>query len=109
MVYTGVEKQIRGLGGSLEPPGLLPMHLHTVYMEYSECLPTLLNPWLRGPVSPRCTPTSGRVRGPTGRTTRSAPTAARARPTARGRSATATPGSTRAPPTPVSLEQFSAV
>jgi hypothetical protein len=22
-------------------------------MEYSECLPTHLNPWLRGPVSPR--------------------------------------------------------
>ena len=39
-----VEQQIRGLGGSLEPPGPLPMHLHTVYMEYSECLPTLLNP-----------------------------------------------------------------
>jgi hypothetical protein len=38
------EKQIRGSGGSLEPPGPLPMHLHTVYMEYSECLPTLLNP-----------------------------------------------------------------
>ena len=38
------EKQIRGSGGSLEPPGPLPMHLHTVYMEYSGCLPTLLNP-----------------------------------------------------------------
>ena len=25
-------------------PGPLPMYLHTVYMEYSECLPTLLNP-----------------------------------------------------------------
>jgi hypothetical protein len=54
-VPTG-EKQIRGSGGSLEPPGPLPVHLHTVCMEYSECLPTLLNPfpWLRGPVSPRC-------------------------------------------------------
>jgi hypothetical protein len=31
-------------GGSLEPPGPLPMHLHTMYMEYSECLPTLLTP-----------------------------------------------------------------
>jgi DNA repair exonuclease SbcCD ATPase subunit len=36
------EKQIRGSGGSLEPPGPLPMHL--VYMKYSECLPTLLDP-----------------------------------------------------------------
>jgi hypothetical protein len=26
------------------------MPLHTVYMEYSECLPTRLNSWLRGPV-----------------------------------------------------------
>jgi hypothetical protein len=31
-------------GGSLEPPGPLPMHLHTVHMEYSQCLRTLLNP-----------------------------------------------------------------
>ena len=38
------EKHIRGSVGSLEPPGLLPTHLHTVYMAYSECLPTLLNP-----------------------------------------------------------------
>ena len=35
------EKEIGGSGGSLEPPGTLPMHLHTVYMAYSECLPTL--------------------------------------------------------------------
>jgi hypothetical protein len=42
-VHTG-GKQMRGPGGSLEPPGPLPTHLHTVYMEYSECLPTLLNP-----------------------------------------------------------------
>jgi hypothetical protein len=35
------EKQIGSLGGSLEPPGPLPMHLHAVYMECSECLPTL--------------------------------------------------------------------
>ena len=34
------EKQMRGSGGSLEPP----MHLHTVYMGFSGCLPTLLNP-----------------------------------------------------------------
>ena len=45
------EKQIRGSGGSLEPPGPLleppgPLltHLHTVYIAYSECLPTRLNP-----------------------------------------------------------------
>jgi hypothetical protein len=38
------EKQIAGAGGSLDPPGPLPMHLHTVYMVYSECLPALLNP-----------------------------------------------------------------
>jgi hypothetical protein len=38
------EKQIRGSGGSLEPPGPLPMHLHTVCVAYSECLPILLNP-----------------------------------------------------------------
>ena len=29
------------------------MHLHTVYMEYSECLPTLLTPWLSGSYHPR--------------------------------------------------------
>ena len=38
------EKQIWGSGGSLEPPGPLPMHLHTVYMACSECVPTRLNP-----------------------------------------------------------------
>ena len=45
------EQQIGGSGGSLEPPGPLleppgPLltHLHTVYMDYSECLPTRLNP-----------------------------------------------------------------
>jgi hypothetical protein len=43
------EKHIRGSGGSLDPPGPLPMHLHTVHnlwstLEYSERLPTLLNP-----------------------------------------------------------------
>ena len=32
-----------GSGGSLEPPGPLT-YLHTVYMAYSECLPTRLNP-----------------------------------------------------------------
>ena len=38
------EKQIGGPGGSLEPHGPLPMHLHTVFMTYSECLPTILTP-----------------------------------------------------------------
>jgi hypothetical protein len=45
------EQQIGGSGGSLEPPGPLlespgPLltHLHTVYIAYSECLPTRLNP-----------------------------------------------------------------
>jgi hypothetical protein len=27
-----------------EPPGPLLTHLHTIYMAYSECLPTRLNP-----------------------------------------------------------------
>jgi hypothetical protein len=36
-------KERGGSGGSLEPCGPLPMHLHTVYMAYSGCLPTLLN------------------------------------------------------------------
>ena len=34
------EKEIRGSGGSLEPPGHLLAQLHTVYTAYSECLPT---------------------------------------------------------------------
>jgi hypothetical protein len=38
------EKEIRGSGGSLDPPGPLLTHLHTVYIAYSECLPTRLNP-----------------------------------------------------------------
>ena len=38
------EEQIRGSGGSLEPPGPLPTHLHTVHMAYSECLRTRLDP-----------------------------------------------------------------
>jgi hypothetical protein len=45
------EQQIGGSRGSLEPPGPLldppgPLltHLHTVFMAYSECLPTRLNP-----------------------------------------------------------------
>ena len=38
------EQHRGGPGGSVEPPGPLPMHLHTVYMECSECLPTILNP-----------------------------------------------------------------
>jgi hypothetical protein len=38
------EKRIRGSGGSLEPPGPLLTHLHTVYVAYSEGLPTRLSP-----------------------------------------------------------------
>ena len=38
------EKEIGGSGGSLEPPGPLFTHLHTVYMGCSERLPTRLNP-----------------------------------------------------------------
>ena len=38
------ERHMRGSGGSLEPPGPLPMHLHTVHTEDSECLPTLFEP-----------------------------------------------------------------
>jgi hypothetical protein len=38
------EKEIGGSGGSLGSPGPLLMHLHTVYMLYSECLPTRLKP-----------------------------------------------------------------
>ena len=34
----------RGFRGSLGPPGPFFTHLDTVYMEYSKCLPTLLNP-----------------------------------------------------------------
>jgi hypothetical protein len=37
------EKEIGGSGGSLEPPGPLLSHLHTVYLAYSKCLPTRLN------------------------------------------------------------------
>ena len=37
------EIEMGSAGGSLEPPGPLT-HLHTVYMAYSECLPTRLNP-----------------------------------------------------------------
>jgi hypothetical protein len=31
------------LGLFLEPPGPLPTHFHTVYIAYSECLPTRVN------------------------------------------------------------------
>jgi len=31
-------------GVHLKLPGPLPMHLHTAYVEYYECLPTLLDP-----------------------------------------------------------------
>ena len=48
---SGREQQIGGSGESLEPPGPLLeppgpllMHLHTVFMAYSECRPTRLNP-----------------------------------------------------------------
>ena len=34
-----MQKQIRGSGGSFEPPGPLLTHPHTVYMAYSEGLP----------------------------------------------------------------------
>jgi hypothetical protein len=37
------EKQIWGSEG-LTTPGPLSMQLHTVFMEYAECLPTLLTP-----------------------------------------------------------------
>jgi hypothetical protein len=47
------EKEIAGSGGSLEAPGPLLTHIYTVNMESSECLPTRLNPWLRGRVAPR--------------------------------------------------------
>jgi len=51
--WSGIrEQQMGGSGGSLEPPGPLLMHLHTVYMAYSERLPTRLTPWLRGIISP---------------------------------------------------------
>jgi hypothetical protein len=43
-VVRGGEQHIGGAWCSLEPPGPLLMHLHTVYMECSECPPTLLNP-----------------------------------------------------------------
>jgi hypothetical protein len=43
-----VEQGERVRGGSraltCTPSGSLPMHLHTVYMAYSECFPTRLNP-----------------------------------------------------------------
>jgi hypothetical protein len=51
LAAEGREKQIGGSGGSLEPPGPLleppgPLltRLHTVYIAYSEWLPTRLNP-----------------------------------------------------------------
>ena len=58
------EQQIGGSGGSLEPPGPLPTHLHNVYMEYSECLPTRLNPLAeRTCFSQACGRCSGQDRG----------------------------------------------
>ena len=38
------ETEVGVSGGPPEPPGRLITHLHTVYMEYSERLSTLLNP-----------------------------------------------------------------
>jgi hypothetical protein len=38
------KEEIGGSGGSLVTPGPLLTHLHTVYMAYSGCLPTHLNP-----------------------------------------------------------------
>ena len=38
------DRGFTGSGGSLEPPGPLPTHLHTVYMAYSACRPPRLNP-----------------------------------------------------------------
>ena len=50
---TGREKEIRGSGGSLEPPGLfLRTSIPFIWHILSACLPTC-TPWLRGPVSPR--------------------------------------------------------
>ena len=41
-VHNG--EKLRGSSCSLESPGPLTIHIHTeVYMEYSECLPTLFN------------------------------------------------------------------
>jgi hypothetical protein len=40
------EKQIRGSGGSFEPPEHLPTHLRTVYMAFRPLEPP---GWLRGP------------------------------------------------------------
>jgi hypothetical protein len=37
--YVSGRNRCGGSGGSLEPPGPLLAHLHTVYMAYSECLP----------------------------------------------------------------------
>ena len=43
--YRGFKgAHLNPLGLFLEPPGPLLTHLHTVYMAYSECLPTRLNP-----------------------------------------------------------------
>jgi hypothetical protein len=59
----GREKEIRGSGGSLEHPGPILTHLHTVYVAYFGCLPTHLDPWLRGPVSSRSRLHGGYVPG----------------------------------------------
>ena len=70
------EQQTGGSGGSLEPPGPLleapgplPTHLHTVYIAYSERLPTRLKPLAErtcfsqvGPRRGRAHPARGRGR-----------------------------------------------
>jgi hypothetical protein len=48
------EKAIEGSWGSLEPPGPRLTHLHTVYMAYSECLPTRLSPLAERTCFKRC-------------------------------------------------------
>ena len=48
------------------------MHLHTVYMEYSECLPTLLNPLAERTCFPQVSPFE--LGWPSGNWTRAAPT-----------------------------------
>jgi hypothetical protein len=42
-LVEGGSKELDGSGGSLEPPGPLLTHPHTVYTVYSECIPTRLS------------------------------------------------------------------
>jgi hypothetical protein len=49
---TGVQgARLNPLGPLLDPPGPLLTHLHTVYIAYSECLPTRLTPLAEGACS----------------------------------------------------------